>query len=101
LETNDIVRFADEWVGQRRFFIRHLAASPSDETLRGTHRARWIENRLILCGVTDEHASIRRERDDGRDRSCSVYRDDARHVAIHHGENGIRRSEINADDSTH
>src|SRR5690606_37610607 len=61
-----------------------------------------VRHRLALRGLADEHLAVFREGHDGRSRAKALgVRDDLGLTAFEHGDDGVRRSEVDSNSSCH
>ena len=74
----------------------------SDVSLDGANRAFRVGDRLALCLVTYEHFAVLGESNDGRGRAMALrVGNDARLAALENGDDGVGRSEVDADGTWH
>ena len=90
----------DDLVGdQLLVLLRHRIVIPAaDQPLDGEDGVLGIGDRLALGRLADEALPVSREGDDRRCRACTFrILDDLGVLAVHHGDAGIGRSQVDAD----
>ena len=89
-------------VGHPLYFVLTLGEFPADEPLGRENRALRVRDRLPLRNLTRNSLAVgvKRHNRGGRPRTLLV-RDHDGLIALHHADNRVRRSEVNADDLCH
>ena len=104
LDPGVAVAALDDLVGdEAHVLLRHrVVERAADQALDGEEGALGIGHGLALGGLADEALAVVRERDDRR-RRARAFRilDNLGRGAFHHGDAGVGRAEVDADDFSH
>ncbi len=104
LDPGVAVAGAHDLVGDELLVLLHhrIVVAPAHQPLDGEEGALRIGDRLALGRLADEALAVVGEGDDGR-RGVATFRilDDLGVLAFHHGDAGIGRAEVDADDLAH
>ena len=93
-----VVRPADDLVRNDLLFRSDFAVPAAHEALDGVDRPLGVGDRLPLGRFADERFALFGERHDtGREPVSLLVGNDLRLLALHHGDDGVRRSQIDPD----
>ena len=99
LDLHVVVGGAGDAVGDHLFFRGHLVVAAAHEPLDGVDGLGGVGDGLAARGFADEGFALIRERNDRRREAGALgIGDDLGFLAFHHGDNGVGRAEVDADD---